>query len=160
MIRRPPRSTRTDTLFPYTTLLRSPCGSLAGLFCDGAKMGIRPPAYGPNPPSERAMAYSRIVGTGSYLPAQSLSNVQLESRIDTTDEWIFSRTGIRSRHVAAPDEKTSDLGFHASRKALDAAGLDASEVDLIVVATTTPDMMRPEDRRGGKECVRTFKTRG
>src|SRR3546814_3386811 len=86
MIRRPPRSTRTDTLFPYTTLLRSPCGSLAGLFCDGAKMGIRPPAYGPNPPSERAMAYSRIVGTGSYLPAQSLSNVQLESRIDTTDE--------------------------------------------------------------------------
>src|SRR3546814_12085408 len=73
MIRRPPRSTRTDTLFPYTTLFRS----------------------------------------------------------------------IRSRHVAAPDEKTSDLGLHASRKALDAAGVDASEVDLIVVATTTPDMMFP-----------------
>jgi 3-oxoacyl-[acyl-carrier-protein] synthase-3 len=89
------------------------------------------------------MAYSRIVGTGSYLPAQALSNVQLESRIDTTDEWIFSRTGIRSRHVAAPDEKTSDLGLHASRKALEAAGIDAREVDLIVVATTTPDMMFP-----------------
>src|SRR3546814_11357333 len=94
------------------------------------------------------MAYSRIVGTGSYLPAQSLSNVQLESRIDTTDEWIFSRTGIRSRHVAAPDEKTSDLGLHASRKALDAAGVDASEVDLIVVA-------RSGERRVGKECVST-----
>ncbi|NGY06027.1 beta-ketoacyl-ACP synthase III [Solimonas terrae] len=89
------------------------------------------------------MAYSRIVGTGSYLPAQALSNVQLESRIDTTDEWIFSRTGIRSRHVAAPDEKTSDLALHASRKALEAAGVDVGEIDLIVVATTTPDMMFP-----------------
>src|SRR3546814_11737154 len=91
------------------------------------------------------MAYSRIVGTGSYLPAQSLSNVQLESRIDTTDEWIFSRTGIRSRNVAAPDEKTSDLGLHASRTALDTAGVDASEVDLIVVDTQTQDMKIPTD---------------
>jgi 3-oxoacyl-[acyl-carrier-protein] synthase-3 len=89
------------------------------------------------------MAYSRIVGTGSYLPAQSLSNAELERRIETTDEWIFSRTGIRSRHVAAPDEKTSDLALHASRKALEAAGVEASDIDLIVVATTTPDMMFP-----------------
>ncbi|WP_020649175.1 beta-ketoacyl-ACP synthase III [Solimonas variicoloris] len=89
------------------------------------------------------MAYSRIVGTGSYLPAQALSNQELESRIDTSDEWIFSRTGIRSRHVAAPDEKTSDLALNAARQALDAAGIEAAEVDLIVVATTTPDMMFP-----------------
>ncbi|MGH8444371.1 MAG: beta-ketoacyl-ACP synthase III [Solimonas sp.] len=89
------------------------------------------------------MASSRIVGTGSYLPAQALSNQELESRIDTSDEWIFSRTGIRSRHVAAPDEKTSDLALHASRQAIDMAGIDVSEIDLIVVATTTPDMMFP-----------------
>jgi len=89
------------------------------------------------------MAYSRIVGTGSYLPAQALSNQELEGRIDTSDEWIFSRTGIRSRHVAAPDEKTSDLALHASRRAMEMAGVQASDIDLIVVATTTPDMLFP-----------------
>lgn len=89
------------------------------------------------------MAYSRIAGTGSYLPAQALSNLELESRIDTSDEWIFSRTGIRSRHVAAPEEKTSDLALHAARKAMEMAGVEAAELDLIVVATTTPDMMFP-----------------
>jgi 3-oxoacyl-[acyl-carrier-protein] synthase-3 len=89
------------------------------------------------------MAYSRIIGTGSYLPAQVLTNRDLEQRSETTDEWIFSRTGIRSRHVAAPDEKTSDLALHAARRAMDAAGITAADVDLIVVATSTPDLVFP-----------------
>ncbi len=89
------------------------------------------------------MAYSRIVGTGSYLPAKSLSNQELETRIETSDEWIFSRTGIRSRHVAADHEKTSDLALQASLRAIEAAGVSVDEIDLIVVATTTPDMVFP-----------------
>jgi 3-oxoacyl-[acyl-carrier-protein] synthase-3 len=87
--------------------------------------------------------YSRIIGTGGYLPAQVLSNRDLESRVDTTDEWIFTRTGIRQRHIAADGEKTSDLALEASRKALQAAGIAATELDLIVMATTTPDMVFP-----------------
>ena len=89
------------------------------------------------------MTYSRIIGTGSYLPAQQLHNRELESRIDTTDEWVFSRTGIRSRHVAAPEEKTSDLATFACERAMQAAGVSASDVDLIIVATCTPDMTFP-----------------
>jgi 3-oxoacyl-[acyl-carrier-protein] synthase-3 len=89
------------------------------------------------------MGHSRIAGTGSYLPAQVLTNRDLEERSDTTDEWIFSRTGIRSRRVAADDEKTSDLALHASRAAMDAAGVTADEVDLIIVATSTPDLVFP-----------------
>ncbi|HVT33941.1 MAG TPA: beta-ketoacyl-ACP synthase III [Nevskiaceae bacterium] len=89
------------------------------------------------------MAFSRIVGTGSYLPAQVLSNRDLELRSDTTDEWIFSRTGIRSRHVAAPEEKTSDLALAAARKAMEAAQVSADDIDLIVVATSTPDLVFP-----------------
>jgi 3-oxoacyl-[acyl-carrier-protein] synthase III len=89
------------------------------------------------------MTYSRIVGTGSYLPAQVLHNRELEQRIETSDEWIFSRTGIRSRHVAAPQEKTSDLAQHACERAMQAAGVKSADVDLIVVATSTPDMTFP-----------------
>lgn len=89
------------------------------------------------------MSHSRIIGTGSYLPAQVLHNRELEARIETTDEWVFSRTGIRSRHVAAPEEKTSDLALKACERALQAAGLTAADVDLIVVATSTPDMTFP-----------------
>ena len=89
------------------------------------------------------MAYSRIAGTGAYLPAQSLSNQDLEQRIETSDEWIFSRTGIRSRFVAAEDEKASDLALHASRRAMDAAGVTVDDVDLIVLATSTPDVIFP-----------------
>lgn len=87
--------------------------------------------------------YSRIVGTGSYLPARSVSNAELQTRIDTTDEWIFSRTGIESRHVAADGEMTSDLAAAAARQAMSAAGVSADEVDLIICATTTPDMVMP-----------------
>lgn len=87
--------------------------------------------------------YSRIVGTGSYLPARSVSNAELQTRIETSDEWIVSRTGIESRHVAADGEMTSDLAFHACQRAMEAAGITADEVDLIICATTTPDMVMP-----------------
>jgi 3-oxoacyl-[acyl-carrier-protein] synthase III len=87
--------------------------------------------------------YSRIIGTGGYLPAKVLANRDLEGRVDTTDEWIYTRTGIRQRHVAADHEKTSDLALEASRRALEAAGITAADLDLIVVATTTPDMVFP-----------------
>ena len=87
--------------------------------------------------------YSRIVGTGSYLPAQILTNAELAKRVDTSDEWIRSRTGIRERRIAAPDEETSDLALHASRTALAAAGIAPADVDVIIVATTTPDRLFP-----------------
>jgi len=87
--------------------------------------------------------HSRIVGTGSYLPARSVSNAELQTRIETSDEWIVSRTGIESRHVAAEGEMTSDLALQASLRAMEAAAVTADEIDLIVVATTTPDMVMP-----------------
>ena len=87
--------------------------------------------------------HSRIVGTGSYLPAQVLSNEELATRVDTSDEWIRTRTGIRQRHIAAAGENTSDLALAAAREALASAGLAPAEVDLIVLATTTPDMVFP-----------------
>jgi 3-oxoacyl-[acyl-carrier-protein] synthase III len=87
--------------------------------------------------------YSRIVGTGSYLPAKVLTNHDLALMVDTSDEWIYSRTGIRQRHVAAQGEMTSDLALAASSKAIAAAGIAPQDIDLIVVATTTPDMVFP-----------------
>jgi len=89
------------------------------------------------------MNRSRITGTGSYLPLKSISNAELEGQMDTSDAWIFSRTGIRSRHVAADGETTSDLALIAAQRALAAAGLSADAVDLIIVATTTPDQVFP-----------------
>ena len=89
------------------------------------------------------MIYSRITGTGSRLPDRVLTNKELESRIDTSDDWIVSRTGIRERHIAADGEFTSDLALGAARKALEAAGRTAADVDLIVLATSTPDMVFP-----------------
>lgn len=87
--------------------------------------------------------YSRIAGTGSYLPRTVVTNHDLEQRVDTSDEWIRTRTGIRERHIVAEGEMTSDLALHACRRALEAAGKDVAEVDLIVLATTTPDMIFP-----------------
>jgi 3-oxoacyl-[acyl-carrier-protein] synthase III len=87
--------------------------------------------------------YSRIAGTGSYLPEKILTNADLEKLIDTSDEWIRTRTGISQRHVAAEGETTTDLAEHASRRALEAAGLAASDIDLICVGTTTPDLVFP-----------------
>jgi 3-oxoacyl-[acyl-carrier-protein] synthase III len=87
--------------------------------------------------------YSRIAGTGGYLPAEVLTNADLARRIDTSDDWVQSRTGIRQRHIAAADENTSDLALAAAIDALAAAHIAAADVDLIVVATTTPDMIFP-----------------
>lgn len=87
--------------------------------------------------------YARIAGTGSYLPAKVLTNDDLAKMVDTSDEWIAARTGIRERHVAAEGETTSDLGYHAALRALEAAGVAAEDIDLIVVGTTTPDLIFP-----------------
>ncbi len=84
-----------------------------------------------------------VVGTGSYLPAHVLTNAALAATVDTTDDWIVERTGIRQRHIAADGELTSDLAVAAAREALAAAGLDVAEVDLIVVATATADQTFP-----------------
>ncbi len=90
------------------------------------------------------LPHSRIAGTGRYLPAETLTNDDLVRRgVETSDEWVRTRTGIAQRHVAADGESTSDLALAASREALAAAGLAAADVDLIVVATTTPDMVFP-----------------
>lgn len=87
--------------------------------------------------------YSRIIGTGSYLPAKTLTNYDLEKIVDTSHDWIVSRSGIHERHFAAEDELTSDLALQASRKAIEAAGIAANDIDLIIVATTTPDQIFP-----------------
>jgi len=87
--------------------------------------------------------YSRIAGIGSYLPEKILTNAGLEAIVDTSDAWIRERTGIAQRYIAAEGEYTSDLGVAAARKALEAAGMDASDVDLILVATATPDLTFP-----------------
>jgi 3-oxoacyl-[acyl-carrier-protein] synthase-3 len=89
------------------------------------------------------VAYARIVGTGSYLPEKIVTNADLERMVDTTDEWIVSRTGIRERHIAADDERTSAMAESAARRALDMAGLQPADIDLIIVATTTPDQVFP-----------------
>jgi 3-oxoacyl-[acyl-carrier-protein] synthase III len=89
------------------------------------------------------MGYSRIAGTGSYLPERIVTNRELEQRIDTSDEWIVSRTGIEARHVAADDEMTSDLAVIAGRRAMAAAQVAPADIDLIIVATTTEDMVFP-----------------
>jgi 3-oxoacyl-[acyl-carrier-protein] synthase-3 len=92
--------------------------------------------------------YSRITGTGSYLPPRRLTNADLAAElatqgVQTSDDWIVERTGIRARHFAAPDVCCSDLGVEAAKNALEAAGLKPSDIDLIIVATSTPDMVFP-----------------
>ncbi len=103
--------------------------------------------------------FARIAGTGSYLPEKILTNDDLSKFVDTSDEWITSRSGIRQRHIAADDETTCDLAYHASVRALEAAGVDASELDLIVLGTTTPDLIFPstacllQHRLGADGCA-------
>ena len=105
------------------------------------------------------MIYSRIIGTGSYLPAKVVTNYDLEKIVDTTHDWIFSRSGISERHMAAEGEMSSDLAFHASSRAIEAAGLNANDIDLIIVATTTPDHIFPstacvlQDKLGIKSAI-------
>ena len=101
---------------------------------------------------------ARIIGTGSHLPETILTNAELEKRVETSDEWIRERTGIEQRHIAAAGECTSDLAVAAAEKALAAAGVAASELDLIIVGTTTPDVIFPstaclvQHRIGAKDC--------
>ena len=103
--------------------------------------------------------FARIVGTGSYLPEKVVTNDDLAKIVETNDEWIVSRTGIRERHYAADHESASDLAFIASQHAMLAAQVKASEIDLIIVATSTPDMVFPatacilQDKLGVKQCI-------
>ena len=104
------------------------------------------------------MIFSKIIGVGSYLPKKVLSNKDLEESLDTTDEWITSRTGIKQRHIVGPDEQTSDLAFEAGRSAITNASISPDEIDLIIVATTTPDKIFPstacivQTKLGIKNC--------
>jgi 3-oxoacyl-[acyl-carrier-protein] synthase-3 len=104
------------------------------------------------------MSSTRIVGTGAYVPARVLTNADLEKLVDTSDEWIVTRTGISERHITSDEEATSDLAYHAARAALEAAGMDATDLDMILVATVTPDMLFPstacvlQDRLGARRA--------
>ena len=89
---------------------------------------------------------SVLLGTGSALPAKSVSNAELAERVDTSDAWIRERTGIANRYIAGEGETTSTLGTQAARAALEAAGVDAQAVDLIILATATPDQLAPSHR--------------
>jgi 3-oxoacyl-[acyl-carrier-protein] synthase-3 len=105
------------------------------------------------------MIYSRIAGTGSYLPPRVMLNAEFAARLETSDAWIRERTGIAQRHIADESQTSSDLALHASRRALEAAGVQATELDLIVVATSTPDFIFPstacmlQAKLGAKGCA-------
>ncbi|OGI47483.1 MAG: 3-oxoacyl-ACP synthase [Candidatus Muproteobacteria bacterium RIFCSPHIGHO2_01_FULL_65_16] len=104
------------------------------------------------------MSFARIAGTGGYLPQKVLTNAELEKMVDTTDAWIVERTGIRERHIAADGETTGNMAEHAARRAIQAAGVTPQDIDLIVLATTTPDRVFPstacllQDRLGIHGC--------
>lgn len=105
-----------------------------------------------------AVRSSTIAGIGRYVPARTMTNADLERLVDTSDEWIVSRTGIRERRIAEPDEASSDLAYEASKEALEDAGVPPEELDLIIVGTATPDMLFPatacllQDRLGAKRA--------
>ncbi len=94
-------------------------------------------------PTTQVLFKTRISGTGSYLPKKVLTNQDLEKIVDTNDQWITERTGIKQRHIAGDDEITSDLALNAARRAIEAAGLTATDIDMILVATVTPDQQMP-----------------
>jgi 3-oxoacyl-[acyl-carrier-protein] synthase-3 len=110
-------------------------------------------------PVTNGRIYSRIAGTGSYLPDRILTNDDLCRVVETSDEWIRTRTGIRERHIAAEDQTSGDLGYRAALRAMEAAGVTAAELDLIVVGTTTPDIVFPstacliQARLGAEGCM-------
>jgi 3-oxoacyl-[acyl-carrier-protein] synthase-3 len=112
-----------------------------------------------NQPQSNGRIFSRIAGTGSYLPEKLLTNDDLAKLVDTSDEWIQSRTGIRERHIAAPGQTAGDLGYEAALRAMEAAGIQASDIDMIVVGTTTPDLIFPstacliQARIGAEGCA-------
>ncbi len=103
--------------------------------------------------------YSRITGTGGFLPERIMTNAELEGMVDTTDEWIKSRTGIEKRHIAADGETTCDLAEMAARNAIEAAGISPQDIDLIIIGTTTPDVIFPstacllQQRLGLRGCA-------
>ena len=105
------------------------------------------------------MIYARIAGTGSFLPERIITNAEMEKLVDTSDEWIAARTGIRQRHIAAEGQTTGDLAYGAALAALESAGVAASEIDLIVIGTTTPDLILPstacllQHRLGANGCA-------
>lgn len=106
-----------------------------------------------------ALTYARITSTGSALPERVVTNAELEAIVDTSDEWIRTRTGIRERHIAADGETTGDLAFRAAQQALERADMPASELDLVVLGTTTPDLVFPatacllQHRLGANGCA-------
>ena len=106
--------------------------------------------------------YSRIIGTGSYLPSRVMTNYDLEKIVDTSNDWIVSRSGIHERHIAADNEMTSDLALQASLRAMETAGISADEIDLVIVATTSPDQIFPstacilQDKLGIRNCGAAF----
>jgi 3-oxoacyl-[acyl-carrier-protein] synthase-3 len=108
------------------------------------------------------LMYSKIIGTGSYLPAKVLTNFDLEKIVETSHDWIVSRSGIHERHIAADNELTSDLALQASLRAIEAAAISAEEIDLVIVATTTPDQVFPstacilQDKLGIKNHCAAF----
>ena len=87
--------------------------------------------------------FTKIISTGSYLPENTVTNHDLEQKVDTSDEWIRARTGIEHRRIALSDQNTSDLAFEAAKRAIDKAGIAAESVDLVVVGTCTPDVVTP-----------------
>ena len=89
------------------------------------------------------MTYSRIAGTGRYLPERILTNADLEKMVETSDEWIRTRTGVERRHIAADDQSTSDLCVEAAKRAMEAAGVEPGDIDLVVIGTTSPDLVFP-----------------
>ena len=106
--------------------------------------------------------YSKIIGTGSYLPAKVVTNFDLEKIVDTSHDWIVTRSGIVERHFAADNELTSDLALQASLRAIETAGISADKIDLVIVATTSPDKMFPstacilQDKLGIRNCGAAF----
>jgi 3-oxoacyl-[acyl-carrier-protein] synthase-3 len=105
------------------------------------------------------LIYSRIAGTGSYLPERIITNAEMAKLVDTSDEWITTRTGIRQRHIAAEGQTTGDLALEAGRRAMEAAGVTAADIDLLVLGTTTPDIIFPstaclvQHRLGANGCA-------
>ena len=104
------------------------------------------------------MTYSRIIGTGSYLPANLVTNAELATRVDTSDEWIRARTGICQRYIAAPEQTSSALAFESAQRAIASAGITPDDIGLIIVATSTPDFIFPstacllQGKLGIKRC--------
>jgi 3-oxoacyl-[acyl-carrier-protein] synthase-3 len=107
------------------------------------------------------MTFARIAGTGGYLPERVMTNEELEAMVDTSDEWIRDRTGIKRRHIAADNETTSDMAIEAAKRAIEAADIATDDIDLIIVATTTPDKVFPStacivQRRLGLKTIPAF----